>query len=543
MMDTNTLNAIRIRCMICFGIALIIFAMGAVWLLKDYNGNRNTNTSDKRLESASGTSTELADEMIFYPDNIQLNQKLQDLYFYKANSDVVKLSDFYGKNVIIMFWASWCEYCRDEFDYIKDYADLIKKHDDVEFILLNKLDGIKETREQAMAYLKENNIPFTAYFDEKLKIYNNLGIKIVPTFLGINRQGVLKICKPGNIGGSDGLSAFVDYVKYGGMYGTEQFITNQLTNDNGGVHTNYLESNNSSPSGYDVLSESQGIMMEYGVLKKDKALFERYLSYVTEKMLGSNSLASWIVTEEGKSNINSLVDDFRIYKALYQANKLWGGYDRLVKQWEKGILKYNTKRNNIVDSYDFKYKKKAQRLTLCFADFEALQLLQQSDKRYEGIYENALQLVKAGYISNEFPLYYSWYDYEKKQYVPDNLNTAEAMYTLLNLAKAGELKKETIDWIKTTMNNGGIKARYTVEGKVVDGYNYESAAVYAIISMIAGQIHDDRLMSDALVRMERLRVNNKASLLNGSFSGNDEENIYSFDQCMPLLAYAYIEYQ
>jgi len=536
-MHFSSFTKIEKICSICFGIALLVFIVGGMWLIFGFG----TQETEPKKESEEFSTEALADEMINYPNNIQLNKIMPELTLYNENGDTVKLSDFKGKNVIILFWTSWCKYCKEEFGLMEDYAALLENYDDVEFILLNKLDGEKETKEQALTYLKEHNIPFSTYFDEDLKVYNDLGIKIVPTMLGIDSQGVLKICNPGNIGGVDNLSALIDYVKYGGSYGTEQFITKYLTGEEGGVHVNYLELDTESPSGNDVLSESQGIMMEYAFIKEDKELFDRYFGYVTKYMLGTNSLAGWMVTEDGSARVNSLLDDLRIYKALYKANQQWGGYDEMLQKWEGNLLKYNTNKNHIVDSYDFKFKKKANRITLCFADFEALKLIQESDVDSNMLYEDALNLVQNGYISDDFPFYYSWYDYKKNQYKADDLNMAEAMHTLLNLSKVGKLREETIKWLQKSVDSGGIKARYTLSGEVVDGYNYESTAIYAMVVMIAKEIGDEKMMTNALARMEIMRLNKKNLALNGSFGVNEGEDIYSFDQCMALLAYATIK--
>ena len=109
-----------------------------------------------------------------------------------------------------------------------------------------------------------------------------------------------------------------------------------------------------------------------------------------------------------------------------------------------------------MDSYDFEYNQKAERLSLCYADFKVLEELSESDRRFNKVYKNSFDIVKNGYISDEFPLYYSWYNYKTKKYEKDDLNTAEAMVTLLHLAEKGELKQNTISWLKDTIKKDGI---------------------------------------------------------------------------------------
>ena len=543
-MKTSSRKRIEKLCIIGIIIALLVFAVCAKMLLREQkNGKDNALGTGVDADDNAEKEDTLADEIIYYPSQIQINETIPELTFYDEDGVEIKISDFRGKNVILLFWTSWCKYCKEEFQNMQEYSKLLEGYDDVEFILLNKLDGEKETKEQALTFLKENNIPFTTYFDEDLTIFNSLGIKIVPTMLGIDSEGVLKLCNPGNIGTADNLATMIQYVRNGGATETEKFITNELTVE-GGVHTNYLEIDRESPAGFDVLSESQGIMMEYAVLKKDKVLFDRFLDYVLQNMLMSNSLAGWMVTkEEGAAETNALVDDLRIFKAVYQANEHWGGYDELVKRWGENILEYNISNRQLVDYYDSKTNKKAKRITLCFLDLEAIELLNNVKNSNHDLYEQSYQLVEGGFINNEFPLYYSWYNYKKMEYVTDNLNMAEAMNTLLNLARVGELKDETIIWLENSLENGGIKARYTTAGGIVEGYNYESTAIYALVAMIGDEIGNTKLVTKAVARMELMRVNDSSLKWNGAFTAAEGKDIFSFDQCMALLAYGYLEFK
>ena len=168
--------------------------------------------------------------------------------------------------------------------------------------------------------------------------------------------------------------------------------------------------------------------------------------------------------------------------------------------------------------------------------------MRDSEEEETDLYNNTLKLVTEGYLGEGFPLYYNWYDYEKEEYQKDDLNMAETLVTLLHLAEVGELKGETISWLKATVNNGGIKARYTITGEVVKGYNYESTAIYAILVMLAEEIGDKELLTQALVRMEKMRINDQGSEFDGSFGMGTGKDIYSYDQCMALLAYAYVEF-
>ena len=516
--------------------ALVILFCGILLLPKQH---KNT---DKKSEVFSGNPEEaLADELLYYPEGIQLNEKMPELILYDEEGAQVKLSEFRGKNVLLLFWASWCKYCGQEFQNMEDFSELIGQYEDVELILVDKLDGEKETKELALSSLKEQHIPFCTYFDNNAQAYHSLGIKLMPTLLGIDSQGVLRCCRPGMTGGTDKLKALIEYVRQGGDFATERFITEKLMGEDGGIHTNYLQTGGASPCGYDVLSESQGLLMEYAVIKKDRELFRKSFEYVSKHMLLSNSLIGWKVAEgEEKAASNALVDDLRIYRALSQADELWGGYEEFLRQLGKSILEYNTGNNGFIDYYDVREGKKADRITLSFLDLDAISRLVKASESSTDLYGQSLKLVTEGYIGKEFPFYYSWYDYRKKSYSRENLNMAEALLTLLHLAEADELKRETIDWLEKALQEGGIKARYTVSGTVAEGFNYESTAVYAIAAEIGILTGNRNIVTNAIVRMEALRVNAAGDFFNGAFTAGKGDDIYSFDQCMALLAYGYL---
>ena len=538
-MRKSSLTKLQKICIACFCLALTIFIASGITLILSEEEIPSDNYADEVLEG-------LADKMIYYPDNIYLNQPMSDIILYDSAGKGIYLSEFKGKNIILLFWSSWCKYCNNEFELIQEYESLFAQYEDTEIVLINKLDGERETKEKAEEYLGNSKTAFKSYYDLDLEIYNSLGLKVIPTFLGIDKEGTLKFCYPDNIKSLDQMRALIDYIRCGGAMATEVFITEKLTNDSGGVYVNYEASDSKGPSGHDILSESQGIMMEYAVKINNRDMFDQYLNFTMDNMLNKDVLAGWMISETNSqgydiSTVNSVIDDLRIYEAICSAEEQWGGYQGIKVQWNNAILRYNTDKNYVVDFYDFKSKKKAKRLTLCFADFEAIKNLEDTQENALSLYNNTFKIVTEGYIGNEFPLYYSWYDYNKKQYQSDDLNMAETLVTLLHLAEVGELKEETLAWLRTTVNNGGIKARYSVEGKIVKGFNYESTAIYALLVMIAEEVDDKVLLTQALARMEQMRINDQGSEFDGSFGGGEGKDIYSFDQCMALLAYAYVE--
>ncbi len=523
-------------------IALIVMLVVSVslvsaWLLSAKQKDGYDVSLKAGEQNEVSTNTKLTGKMDLLPDKCTLNMDLSKLSFVKEDGGVINLSSLKGKTVILNFWASWCPYCSKELEQWRDIRDQLSQYSNVELLLVNKLDNDKETKAQALDYLKKNQIPFENVYDENLTVYNQLGLKVIPTTLVIDERGLLRAWHAGKDMNPKLLKSMIDYAVRGGDYATFNFLEKEMINKDGGVRTNYIQEKVSDLKYTDVLSESQGLLMEYAVNTANKILFEKSFKYVNENMR-DNSLTAWVVTDKGPAKVNSTLDDLRILRALCNAEKLWGGYTDTIKNYEGALYRYNTHRQNLINQYDFKYRKKSDSLKLCFADFEAMQYLADLNPRWKEIYANSLAIVNAGYIGDGFPVYYPEYVIAKKTYKKEDINMAEGMVTLLHLAKIGQLKPQTLEWLKTAVEGEGIYARYKIDGTVADGYNYESTAIYGLVSMIAASAGDKDLANRAQARMETMRVFDSDNKVNGAFGNADGTGIYSFDQCIALLSYS-----
>ncbi|MGN0144674.1 MAG: hypothetical protein ACI398_06795 [Clostridium sp.] len=326
----------------------------------------------------------------------------------------------------------------------------------------------------------------------------------------------------------------IENVKETSAYETEKFLRENMINDEGGI--NITLRNYEGSSDETILSESQGIMLEYADIIGDEELFNSTLNYIN-KYMKNDKLIPWKVENNEASRVNAVIDDLRVYDALYDGVDKFHVKKNDLKEYSKNIYKYNVEDDNLVDCYDFENNQKSQRLTLCFGDFRALGKLWAENWRFKKVYNNALETVKNGYISDEFPLYYSWYNYVDGQYEKNDLNISEALVTVLHLSEIGEAEPETISWIKEQVKNGTLYGRYTIEGKVVEGYEYESTAAYALAALIGKEMKDADLINNAIKKMEQMKIKDTNNKYYGAFGNPDGSGIYSFDQCMALLAY------
>lgn len=467
----------------------------------------------------------------YLPDAIYYGQKLPVTTFRASDGSKRDLDAWAGKKLMLLFWGSWCPYCDAVLQAWEAHEAALSEHPDYELILINKLDANKgETIERAQAYLAENGIPFESFYDEGLTAYGGYGMKRIPSLLILDERGYLRYMTADAPKSGQELQELLAYAESGGAAATERFLLEHMIGEDGGVFTTLLNKHGTAPTGHDVLSESQGLLMEYAVLTQNRALFEQSWQYAKES-LHRDGIFAWYATETGEqADANALIDDLRIYRALKSADALWGGLETELASLAEAILAHNVSKGQPVGFYDFRQKRAGNTVPLFCLDTEALGDL--------GLRQQAEEILRGGYISDAFPLYYSSYDHSSGKYCTGSLNTSEALLTLYQAVRAGLARQESLEWLESKVVSGTLAARYDVGGQVVKGFDYDSTAAYAIAALIGAECGNARLYTRARHRMEKYYVTG-SSALQGSFSDRaDGSDIIAFDQLMPLLVYA-----
>lgn len=101
----------------------------------------------------------------------------------------VSLSDYYGKPIVVNFWATWCGPCKSELPAFDNaYAEY---QDEITFLMVNMTDGYSETVAGTKQFIEENGYSFPVYFDTSYEAYQAYGVTAIPMTLFIDANGML----------------------------------------------------------------------------------------------------------------------------------------------------------------------------------------------------------------------------------------------------------------------------------------------------------------------------------------------------------------
>ncbi len=110
-----------------------------------------------------------------------------DFSVLDPDGNPVRLSDFFGKPIVVNFWASWCGPCRAELPHFD--AAWKARGGEITFLMVDLTDGIGETVESVRSFLSDNGFEFPVYFDTEFEATDAYGIYSIPLTVFIDAEG------------------------------------------------------------------------------------------------------------------------------------------------------------------------------------------------------------------------------------------------------------------------------------------------------------------------------------------------------------------
>lgn len=167
-MKKNTLTVISV-------ILVIALFVGAGFLYKNLSKKyTDKNTAQTQSEKISSDTKKSDDESKIAPDF-----KITDI-----NGNDASLSDFFGKPVVLNFWASWCSPCKSEMPH---FQKAFIENPDVNFVMVNA--AYKDTESAVKSFLESGGYTFPVLLDKRGIAFREYNVSSFPTTYFIDKNG------------------------------------------------------------------------------------------------------------------------------------------------------------------------------------------------------------------------------------------------------------------------------------------------------------------------------------------------------------------
>ena len=109
-----------------------------------------------------------------------------NVIFLDKNDQKININEYTGKLLILNFWATWCEPCKEEMPSL----DKLQANPELDKIKIFPINIGKENLTKVNKFFIDLNIKnFEAYFDPPTTLAKMFTLRGVPTTILINKEG------------------------------------------------------------------------------------------------------------------------------------------------------------------------------------------------------------------------------------------------------------------------------------------------------------------------------------------------------------------
>ncbi|MEG1956168.1 MAG: TlpA disulfide reductase family protein [Lachnospiraceae bacterium] len=120
-----------------------------------------------------------------------------DINIINYDGNKIKLSQMFGKPIVMNFWASWCPSCKSEMPYFNSIYE--EKNNEITFMMVDLVDDKRETIETGTQLIEKEGYNFPVYFDVEQEAQRNYQVFSLPTTVFIDKNGQINSIKKGKI--------------------------------------------------------------------------------------------------------------------------------------------------------------------------------------------------------------------------------------------------------------------------------------------------------------------------------------------------------